>query len=57
MWTTVRLNGDRCVRCVMTIVAALALGLSLAACTKCDIPTWHPNSPPGQQSCHEGPAW
>jgi hypothetical protein len=45
------------VRFVMTLMAALALGLALSACTKCDIPTWHPNSAPGQQSCHEGPAW
>jgi hypothetical protein len=40
----------------LAIVAALLLGLSLSACSKCDVPTWHPDSPTAPQSCHDGPS-
>jgi hypothetical protein len=56
MLTEVRRNGDRRVRFIMAIVSSLALGLSLAACSKCDIPTWRHDSPAGPQSCHDGPS-
>jgi hypothetical protein len=39
----------------LAIVCALLLGLSLTACSKCDVPTWRPNSPTTPQSCHDGP--
>jgi hypothetical protein len=56
MQTIVRRDGDRRVRVLMAIVSSLVLGLSLAACSKCDIPTWRSSSPAAPQSCHEGPA-
>jgi hypothetical protein len=43
------------VRPFLAIVSSLALGLSLAACSKCDVPTWHRDSPTAPQSCHDGP--
>jgi hypothetical protein len=42
-------------RC-LPIVASILLGLSLAACSKCDVPIWHRDSPAAPQSCHDGPA-
>jgi hypothetical protein len=52
-------RGDRRVRLLvrpfLAIVSSLALGLSLAACSKCDVPTWHRDSPTAPQSCHDGP--
>jgi hypothetical protein len=52
-------SGDRRVRLLvrpfLAIVSSLALGLSLAACSKCDVPTWHRDSPTAPQSCHDGP--
>jgi hypothetical protein len=60
MRTKVRGSGDRRVRLFirpfLAIVSSLALGLSLAACSKCDVPTWRHDSPTAPQSCHEGPA-
>jgi hypothetical protein len=56
MLTNVRRHGDRRVRLIMAIVSSLALGLSLAACSKCDIPTWRHDSADGTQSCHDGPS-
>jgi hypothetical protein len=66
MLTDVRRDGDRRVRFgraefrgarfLVTIVSSLALGLSLAACSKCDIPTWRHDSADGPQSCHDGPS-
>jgi hypothetical protein len=56
MLTNVRHHGDRRVRFVLAIVSSLALGLSLAACSKCDIPTWRHDSADGTQSCHDGPS-
>jgi len=56
MWTKVRGNADRGVRLLMAIVSSLALGLTLAACSKCDVPTWRHDTPTAPQSCHEGPA-
>jgi hypothetical protein len=41
-------------RLLMVTALSLALGFSLAACSKCDVPTWHRDSAP--QSCHDGPA-
>ncbi|MBV1700069.1 MAG: hypothetical protein KGQ47_17175 [Hyphomicrobiales bacterium] len=39
------------------LVAVAALGLSLAACSKCDVPDfWHHDTPATPQSCHDGPA-
>jgi hypothetical protein len=55
MRTKLRGSGDRRVRLLMAIVSSLALGLSLAACSKCDVPTWHRDSPTAPQSCHDGP--
>jgi hypothetical protein len=43
------------VRPFLAIVSSLALGLSLAACSKCDVPTWRHDSPTAPQSCHDGP--
>src|SRR6516162_3291702 len=45
MRTMVSAKGGRRVRRVVMIVASLLLGLSLAACSKCDVPTWHRDSP------------
>jgi hypothetical protein len=56
MRTVVRRDRDRRVRLFVTIISSLFLGLSLAACSKCDVPTWRSNSPTGPQSCHDGPA-
>jgi hypothetical protein len=59
MQTGLSASGGRGSRPLMTrplaILAALLLGLSLTACSKCDVPTWHPNSPTAPQSCHDGP--
>jgi hypothetical protein len=56
----VRGNADRRVRLLvrpfLAIVSSLALGLTLAACSKCDVPTWRHDTPTAPQSCHEGPA-
>jgi hypothetical protein len=59
MQTRVSADGSRRKRLLMRrclpIVASLLLGLSLAACSKCDVPTWHRDSPTAPQSCHDGP--
>ena len=38
------------------VIASLLVGLSLTACSKCDVPTWHHDSPVAPQSCRDGPA-
>jgi hypothetical protein len=40
----------------LRLFAVAAFGLALAACSKCDMPTWHHDSAPAPQSCHDGPA-
>jgi hypothetical protein len=52
MTTTARTAGRRGLR----LLAIAAFGLALAACSKCDMPTWHQDSAPAPQSCHDGPA-
>lgn len=41
---------------ILRLVVVLGFGLTLAACSKCDVPTWMPPVP-GQapQTCHDGP--
>jgi len=47
---------ERGARAVAVIAAILGLGLSLGACSKCDVPDWlHKNFPQGPQSCHDTP--
>jgi hypothetical protein len=36
-------------RRIRTVLLAVALGLGLGACSKCDVPVWMPSS------CHAGP--
>jgi hypothetical protein len=38
------------------LLAIAAFALALAACSKCDVPTWRHDSPAAPQSCHDGPA-
>jgi hypothetical protein len=38
------------------LLAIAAFGLALAACSKCDVPTWRHDSPATPQSCHDGSA-
>jgi hypothetical protein len=38
------------------LLAVAAFALALAACSKCDVPTWRHDSPAAPQSCHDGPA-
>jgi hypothetical protein len=52
MRTIVQLAGDRTLR----LLAVVAFGLALGACSKCDVPTWRHDSPAAPQSCHDGPA-
>jgi hypothetical protein len=35
------------------LLAIAAFGLGLAACSKCDVPTWRHDSPAAPQSCHD----
>jgi hypothetical protein len=55
MQTGLGAGGGRRARLLMAIISSLLLGLSLTACSKCDVPTWRPNSPTAPQSCHDGP--
>lgn len=41
-------------RRVALLIAVSALGLALAACSKCDVPNLLPHQA-GPQSCHDGP--
>jgi hypothetical protein len=52
MRTIVQFAGDRTLR----LLAVVAFGLALGACSKCDVPTWRHDSPAAPQSCHDGPA-
>jgi hypothetical protein len=52
MQTIVQFAGDRTLR----LLAVVAFGLALGACSKCDVPTWRHDSPAAPQSCHDGPA-
>jgi hypothetical protein len=47
------------IRCLATqrlvrLAIALSCGLTLGACSKCDVPTWMPN-PAAPHACHNGP--
>jgi hypothetical protein len=42
-------------RSATVLAAILGLGLTLGACSKCDVPTWQPGQT-GPKSCHDGPA-
>jgi hypothetical protein len=48
--TIMRTAGRRSLR----LLAIAAFGLALAACSKCDMPTWRHDAP-APQSCHDGP--
>jgi hypothetical protein len=39
---------------MMRLAVALAFGLMLGACSKCDVPAWMPN-PAAPHACHNGP--
>jgi hypothetical protein len=43
---------DRCSRLVMAAI----LGLTLGACSKCDVPFWRHDAPAVPASCHDGPS-
>jgi len=40
-------------RHALRLLVAGSFALTLAACSKCDIPNWNRNSAPAQQSCHD----
>jgi hypothetical protein len=37
----------------LRLLAAGGLALTLAACSKCDVPNWNRDSAPAPQSCHD----
>jgi len=37
----------------LRLLTAGGLALTLAACSKCDVPNWTRDSAPAPQSCHE----
>jgi hypothetical protein len=39
----------------LQLIAIVAFGFALAACSKCDVPTWRHDTAPAPQSCHDGP--
>jgi hypothetical protein len=44
-----RIAGNRLLR----LVVVVSFGMTLGACSKCDVPTWQPNRAPGPPlSCH-----
>lgn len=51
----IRIPRRRATRPLGVSVAILALGLSLGACTKCDVPNLIPNKS-APQSCHDDPS-
>jgi hypothetical protein len=49
MSNAARIAADRLLRLLMLV----GFGLALAACSKCDMPTWRHDTAP--QSCHDDP--
>jgi hypothetical protein len=51
---TMKQNGKRAAMIAVRFGAAIAFGLMLAACTKCDVPSWKRGSNDGAPvACHD----
>jgi len=50
-----RIAPQRRARPVVMLIALVGLGLTLGACSKCDVPNLLPHQA-GPQSCHDGPS-
>ncbi len=50
-----RIAQARLARSLAVLLAIVAFGLALGACTSCDVPNLLPHQS-GPQSCHDGPA-
>ncbi len=51
----VRITPQRRALPLVMLIALVGLGLTLGACSKCDVPNLLPHQA-GPQSCHDGPS-